>query len=480
MMKSSWEKINLKSKCQNLYKKYYYTIERKLSILIFTFMMLLTIVVLCGIMNWGDSLQDIFESVLAWLNQDAEQVFCKMREYASSWSDTIWTMVTVSASAIVFYYGALSYKNFGVQNRRIISYTVGSWFVPICVFLTVSFVVFMTYYFYIDHYTEFYLISAYIMVIQGIIIILCIYETSNAHCFRVIIKVEKRQYMKLRKMIQHLENENTNGYNYEIEAEKSSIIYHTDMAMKGEESMSKILSLIKGILLVPFSIKKLKQSPLSIDNKAIYYYIYQNARHTLNHISDENIDVGSQDFFSLLYENIDRVYGMHNVETDNAVQKNNRIKLAVYLSSLFHAILPVSQIENRWQFAGYVINAIIKEKSHKDLMIGVLLCSIAYLNYRKLLLPDINEETLTKDGSFQNSGEIKEIESCLSSIDCWPTWKCDENMLEELYDIMKVWLVGTTGEQGKYQALFLGIKNSFTGTNDNKVIAYLLYKRRGK
>ncbi len=441
----------------------------------------------------------VFRFLLGQLGFDSQMVLENMVNNAGFLGNSVWMMATILSGAVIFYCSLLGYKSYGIPNRQLIAYSAGSWSLPLLVASTFVMVLLMTSAYYTSYFTLFYFWAVYSLMPQVIAYIYCMRYCSRKQCFRIILKVEGRQYKWLQKKLLSVsaaeeysqkDEEAVQIRNNEV-CEK--LIFHTQLVMSGEETLEEKMELIQKILFVPFSRYEYRCAGRQKDLQGIYLYIYQNVKRVLQYSSEVISDFEADQFYFMIYENIKKIERIYDEEAcridlgeigDFGEKQTDEYplyweKLAVYLSAVFHAVLPERNMRNRWKFVLYIVNDLIAPEEEKRLVIGVLLCSIEYLGHRGLL--DINPEGNVIPGSGEDNkciNDYVEIEECLELLYLRENWSVDDYILEKMFCFMRIWFSGTT-EAKNFWKLFYQIQRSMEGKSSKAVIAYFLRNREG-
>ncbi len=434
----------------------------------------------------------IFRFFLELLGFTSQMVLDNMIKEAAFLGNSVWMMATILSGAVVFYCSLLSGKSYGISNRKLIAYSVGSWSLPLTVASTIVMVLLMTGAYYTNYFTLFYFWAAYSLMPQVIAYIFCIRYCSRKQCFRIILKTESKQYKWLHDdmlSVVATANQRDDGTIRQQRNEvHEDLIYHSQMVMGGEETSEEKMELIRQILLVPFRKYKYRYSDHRCEQKCIYQYVYQNVKHVLNY-SDEGLSAFEVNrFYFLIYENIKKLESIYYEERcriyivesgDGNKKPEIRYqpyweKLAIYLSAIFHAVLPERNMENRWQFVSHIVKDLLKYAEEKKLVIGMLLCSIEYLNYKGQIDICLEGQDISKYGGEDRSTEdFVEIKECLDMLNVRGNWSVDGYILEKMYYFLRIWFADTTGADNFWK-LFYQIKRTMERESTEAAIGYFL------
>ena len=351
--------------------------------LIGSFVVVVGMILLNGILKQG------LKNFLVFFNEDADIVFENLRTETSFLGNAVWTLTTILASFMVLHYSAIGVNTYGIQNRKIISYTCGSYYIPSIVSFNIFIVFGMTYAYYTNFYAMFYILAVYSMMLQLLLIIGSIAITSQRVCFSVILKIEQMQYERLCKSICVSQSANLGeGQSKEI-IEKNLLIYHVDLILKGQATLTEKLEIIQEIFKMPFYVTN-----TSSCFHATYYYLYQNMKHLITY-TGENIDERQQ-LYASFYQSANNIFEIYKECPQESAIKNN---IFLYLSALFHAVIPEKRLEERWEFLFCIIQILgFRQNSQdedvnllKETLIVALLMS-AYDLWRKGLIDFSRED----------------------------------------------------------------------------------------
>lgn len=436
----------------------------------------------------------IFRFFLEQLGFDSQPVLDNMIQKADFLGNSVWMMATILSGAVIFYCSLLGGRSYGIPNRKLIAYSAGSWSLPLLVASTIVMVLFMTSAYYTSYFALFYFWAIYSLMPQVLAYIYCMLCCSRKQCFRIILKVEDRQYLWLRQELLSASaadgcaqvcGETAQSQRTEM-CEK--LIFHIQMVMGGEETLEEKMELIQQILFAPFRKYEYRCSDQQSDLQSIYLYIYQSVKRVLHYSSNGLSDLEADRFYFMIYENIKKIERICHVKASRidlgeiGVSSENQTviyppyweKLAVYLSAVFHAVLPERNIRNRWKFVQHIVQDLIEPEEEKRLVIGMLLCSIEYLIHRRLLdaIPE-GDAVRRSDEDNRHISDYIEIKECLESLDINSDWRTDDYILEKMFCFMKIWFANTT-EAKNFWMLFYQIQRLMEGKSSKAVIAYFL------
>lgn len=342
------------------------------------------IVVIIAISCLKNELRDLTICILDKIG-DSQNIITNLQDEKDFVGTAVWTLTTILSAFIILYYSALGTRNFGITNRKIISYAYGSFFIPYLIVLNALIVVAMTVCYYVDFDIEFYIMVVYSFCLQAVLCALCVYSTTRYKAYKTILKIEKSQ------LVDMLDNsENIKSHKVGVTDRKSGLTYHLDSVLRWDEPMSEKREIIKNILLIPF---RIEQEGRISDSKIIYTYQYHNFRllifYIKEQIKDYN-DISDVKEISDIYEIIYKVF--EEIEMHKMTSKSSIWEISRYYSSLFNAFVSENWLSNRWDFLSYIINEIVKNMKIKQILLIELLMSIQFQIAIKNILIENTEE----------------------------------------------------------------------------------------
>lgn len=304
---------------------------------------LIVITMIC----YNEYLKNVVEYIVKFLKKDIDIVWCNLRENSSFLADVVWTLTTILAAFMVLHYSIIGVNTYGVQNRKIISYTCGTYYIPGIVIFNIFVVFGMTSAYYLNFYAIFYILALYSILLQLFVIIGSIALTSQRICFNVILSIEKKQYKELCENIFKYKDSNEEEMQWQDILIKNLLIYHVELILKSQNTLTEKFEITHEILKIPFYENS---QDVFLCLHAVYYHFYQNMKHIVVYISENSNE--RQQFYATFYESIGQILNQYNEHKNNLIF---RTKLLLYLGSLFHAIIPERRLEERWDFIFYIL-----------------------------------------------------------------------------------------------------------------------------
>lgn len=438
-------------------RKFEKPIERKLLVVI----LVLTIVVIGFILFGKTLLKGGLGQILVFLGKDKEEALNHMCTEASFLGNAVWTLTTILAAFMVLHYSSMGSSTYGVKNRKIIAYTCGTYFIPGLIIFNILIVSCMTFAYYIKSYAAFYLLALYSILLQLALIIGSIFLTSQKVCFRVIMSVEKKQFQKLCETVQD------NKRVYEkfgiLSNRKNLMIYHTDMILKGQDTLTEKFEIIQEIFKIPFHEEY--QEVLSYLH-GIYYYLYQNMQLAVTYISKHIED--RQKLYVTFYKNIEDAWQQYKEfrEADDK-QKTQKVKILLYMGAFFHTVMPEKRLEERWECFSFAVS-IFDEIFFRKVVIAELFMSL-YDLWRKERISFNNKEENMRVENFFKKQLTRDTNCSINAI------KVNmDTIKEELQEIVFSWNTDTTMERSFQYEMAMEIVECLDENEGDDYIHYLL------
>lgn len=258
---------------------------------------------------------------------------------------------TVLATMVIFFYSVTENKRLGVPYRKLISYSVGPFTIPI----SFVFVLFLTMFMVLAQriplkYTT-YICAGYIFVLQNCMITGILCSTSYSYGKRIIWKVEKRRYDgKI-----ELEENDTIGYGY-----RTGFL---EKALHSVEIVEDKSELLQEYLWIPFQEKRGKFPREALGKKIceekeylkkVYQFYFYNISSAFQNLSGEGKQIERNELYlsigSFLKEWYKRQKEICGAERD----KKSRILYHMVLSGVINGIL-YSGINDAGIFCDYAL-----------------------------------------------------------------------------------------------------------------------------
>lgn len=167
----------------------------------------------------------------------AEDISISFSENKDFLGTAVWTLTTVLSAFLVSYYNQQHQMHYGVAQRRIIAYDVGTMMIPLCVLENIIIVILMTYDYYSEYVAIFYFRALSSILVQFLLITYCIRITSQKHCLEIICSLEKEWLSKAENQSGTEGSSGTNRYFHLI-----------PLMLDGEESINEKFAAIYEVI----------------------------------------------------------------------------------------------------------------------------------------------------------------------------------------------------------------------------------------
>lgn len=414
--------------------------------------------------NTGQAILDILRCLHPGLN--SALLIEKLNNHMDFLGTAVWTMTTILSGFIIMYYETLGYKNFGLPNRKIISFTCGSFFIPGLVAINAAVVGIMTYMYYIHSCADFYVLAIFSCLLQGILIFYCIYPSTYRKAFRTIIDIEEKCFK-------------------EYCASKSSELANLlNFVLEGDEPLSEKTEISQRILAIPFYVEYTKEENTL---NAIFNYCYTKSNSMLIYIDKNPTKI--QQIYDFYYATIQNAVNLFGSELKGNSQLNKENKFVfpsrneflygdrtaaimyAYFGGIFHVFITEDRHKEKWTFLNYIINYIMDDTGIKEFLIVELLMSVKFL-----VLTNQIDLALEID---QIASVIKEMKSKIKLADVirklfdeqYSTYSVERQIFN---DLLKVWVADMTeGDINKYEIIY-AIKETFRCRRQDPYFDFLL------
>lgn len=334
--------------------------------------------------------------------------------------NAVWTLTTLIPPFITLYYTLLGSRNYGLTNRRIIAYTVGSLFIPVLVILNGVVVAVMTWMYYTDSCTFFYVVAIYSCLLQASLIGVCLSCTTRIAARHAIRKIEKRQMKDLHRFLKPLQPKSAQDDSEQdrrdrrklIDGRMGQAVFHLDSALRWEEPFSEKRDVILLILNQPFDRCFEKKSGSVC---LLYEYIYKNFQllaRNAKRMTDRD---------ERTYDKAERegVYGVikecfcyadmkYGKSEKNREQVFYREVSKVYFGAFANAFIPESALWDRWGIFAYILNMSVIDNKLKRSLTREFILALLFNLYTGRLRTDDAEDMKQMVLCLQDMPEIPE------------------------------------------------------------------------
>lgn len=464
-------KYDMSHKKQKKYKEIKTKYEKKLNIILF----IIILVSLVFPFYWMTIGRDTFRCFVFELLKktgNLPQIVENLHTNMDFIGTAVWTLTTILSAFVTLYYGALGYRNYGIANRKIISYVYGSIFIPFLVVLNAFIVGLMTYNYYVSYYMDFYILACYSCFLQAYLIALCVYSTTRYKAFKTIMKIEEKEFCDLYNKTQSLETasyelENVSKYQKrkeELDVEKDCFVYHLNSILRWDEPLSEKQEIMRNILILPFN------QALPNNNsffKVMYGYLYHNFRIIVSYMKEkvgEATDLNDiqeiQGIYTVIYKSLT------NIQENKGLEDGDKKRVSIYFCAFFNAFVSEKMLSDRWDAISYILKSIVKNDNIKETIIVELLMSVQYQ---------------VEIGSIAIN-DVEEINNIVRNIQHLPGFEKIKPNIKLLVAENKVffqslvfsWLEGTTESRISRYSIWEEIHKGLEGRGRHDILDYLL------
>lgn len=301
---------------------------------------------------------------------DCIELYCNM----------IITYNTILTAALVFFYSIMDNRRGGIPYRTLISYTFGSWTLPIMFMVTL---LLMPIVYLIQEnlrWTVFFLLC-YMFFIQIFIIIIILRSSSFTSAMRVLTNVEFRQYRILdpsHKRGKYIFTPFLKLVPVKREYIGQYFSRHMREIFMSTELLPDRIRMIRSILWVPFY--KNKKRKLSIERlyknnlQSVYRFYFEN----ISSLFDCSKKQDKNELFNMLYEFLENFekWFHESVKSNDLTKKT--LKILVNPTDVYHMVYcgilnaaMFSDIDEREVFCNYVFDHYMKEKALRNTQIDL-------------------------------------------------------------------------------------------------------------
>lgn len=371
--------------------------------------------------------------------------------------NVVLTLGTILAAAVIFFYSVQDNKKGGIPNRAIMSYTSGSFSVPI-LFLTIMFMIplnHFTFIFGLRYFSWTETIFTYIS--QMIIIVIILESTSHSYSIHAICNAEIRQYRKLIKL--NTENEEQNFENSQHTNQISPLLWtylleHMEQALLSDELITDKLEIARRLLRVPYYEKEtyilqelfwlLREHKKNKTNTAngypkisanklknnlpdsLYEFYYRNLITVFQRIKQQDYREERHKLYLILYGFMEELTDLYDNVCKDRYQDINSCHshYTITLCGILNAVMD-SNVQESAEFCHYVFNNIVS-KDVWQMQICLYFIFQEYL-YRT------NEEAVKLD-SLEN----------INALETWQFRNLSEQEKEKCWQFWWIWTKHTT------------------------------------
>ncbi len=417
----------------------------------------------------------VFDFLIKISGGEPDRVFAQMKYDKMDLTGTsVVALFSILSAFIVFYCSTLRYTNYGISNRKVIAYTVGTWFLPYML-LADGISVVMMFFGYLNNICDLFYVSAvWSCLTLVILIVLSLLPAFRLVCSKVIFNVVKKQYIDMCNNLL-IDNPTIDRLKFKSHEERdiSNCVYHCSMVIGSDESLTDRMRLINDLLRIPYGIsgKRRIKSITDFYEKhhgkesymCMHFFLHNNMVCIARYLTDHPED--AKYIFTCFIEYI------------QAINKNfshgykNFMKILICFGALFTAMIPEidrkygkgsgadEMVGNFYDFLDHVLNTVIKANKLRALIL---------LEFIHALL------VMWKLGEidFESTQFVEKTKNFVDGVDRtvarFTRW--DRKLM---FNIEFAWISNSTAEVNVNELLYQTLPNSF-GEDMEPAIRYIV------
>lgn len=326
--------------------------------------------------DFRDFFKCLFVKMIGVIGESGDNANAQLKCYAEYWGELLWALTASDVAFIIFYYSAMNQMNYGISHRMINAYLVGSFFIPILLLSMFILSVLTVLMLFLKRYAEFYLLSIWTLTLQFMIVFCCISVTSRGMCRRMILKVERKQYIAMREFASEKEDHNGKiSLRYDdIRQMEKNLPCHIESIAGSKETLNEKMKIIAEILNIPFESSRVVFS--EGDFCGLKIYIKKNLRFPLLSARTFLTEAESQALFSMIYMIVSDRCREYLACKQNEIKRVRRMELLLFMGCIFQLLISKKRLGERWTAINYIINEFLNMETIRPMSIGMLLLVI--------------------------------------------------------------------------------------------------------
>ncbi len=306
---------------------------------------------------WHELGRRIMMSQNEWISQKVPYIKQILALNMDIYADMICTYNTMLMAAVIFFYTVIDTKRMGIPHRTIMSYGMGAYTIPMMfmtILLAMPTILFLKS---IQFYATTYGLGIYVFVIQILIVIIILRDTSVARYVKVITRKEYDQYKYI---VQNKDKCNMDMiWIYQLR--------HIEHVTVSDELISDKVRVIRSLLWIPFYANKkmrIMEKNLPDGDMYIWYrYYYKNVGSIFQFLSGIEKKTERSEMYLLLYEFARKLQDWYEkyIQIEQDSQENARLCYHMVLSGIMNAVL-FSKVDEGESFCNNILNRYMSEE----------------------------------------------------------------------------------------------------------------------
>lgn len=308
--------------------------------------------------------------------------------YIIKFYDLFVNVNSVLAAIVIFFYSVQDSKKVGIPNRTILTYSFGSFAVPLFFIMAMCLLPFTLLLLNFNMIIVSIITLAIVFGLQMLIVVIILISTSYKFSYDIICNVEVKCYKKL------CEKSSYNAKSKKfLKTNYANSLYHFEQIIMSDELTTIKMGLIKRLLCVPFYDKKrvrikeickkgnvyngnvekkcLEQNDLFV----IYKFYYENLFSAMEYLSKKENNIERNKVYLVLYELLEEIKETYEKTTKSEKIKKNYL---MTVSGILNAVLD-SDAMDKEAFSNYVFNECIEDMEIWREQIGLYFLFQEYL-----------------------------------------------------------------------------------------------------
>lgn len=339
------------------------------------------------------------------------EVKCCVWRVAEAVFNIVVTYSTALVAVVVFFYSVIDNKRLGIPCRRLITYTIGSWTIPVLFMTVLVLTVFMALVRFVPLRYTTVICEIYTLLIQIWVVIQILLSTSYQHCKRVICKNDKRRY------------HNGVGLEREYGTEWAYSFGHLERAIHSEEFISDKRELLTDYLWIPFNrrtgmlCRKLKGGKTlseTVELERIYQFYFVSILSSFQNFNGEEKHLERNQLYKCIADFVLKL----SCKNSKRIANDERMQYVYHavLSGIMNGLVS-SNVEDKFDFCVHILSKCIPngDAGRRQLHLFMLFQEVLWM---------INHQMASDSVEFKNLGrwELLRVEDVAFCARYWQIW----------------------------------------------------------
>lgn len=339
------------------------------------------------------------------------EIKCRVWQVADAVFNIVVTYSTALVAVVVFFYSVIDNKRLGIPYRRLITYTIGSWTIPVLFVTVLGLTVCMAAARFWPFRYATVVCEIYLLLLQGYVIIQILLSTSYRHCKRVICRKEKGRYHK------------GAGLEQEYGTEWAYSFGHLERAIHSEEFIPDKRELLTDYLWIPFhrctgrlrrKLKNRKTYGQTEELERVYQFYFVSILSSFQNFNGEDNHLERNQLYKCIADFVLKL----------SCKNSRRIANDEKMQYIYHAVLSgimnglvSSNVEDKIDFCVHILSKCIPngDAGRRQLHLFVLFQEVLWM---------IDHQMVSDSVEFKNLGrwELLRVEDVAFCARYWQIW----------------------------------------------------------